>query len=35
MVIHPTKQAMRAGELQADYWQCWQGIKKHFDPNKK
>ena len=31
-VIHPTRQAMEARELQADYWQCWQGIKKHFDP---
>ena len=34
-VIHPTQQAMEAKELQADYWQCWQGIKKHFDPYKK
>ncbi|MGH8396720.1 MAG: homogentisate 1,2-dioxygenase [Gammaproteobacteria bacterium] len=34
-VIRPTKQAMEAKELQEDYWQCWQGIKKHFDPNKK
>ncbi|MGH8307250.1 MAG: homogentisate 1,2-dioxygenase [Gammaproteobacteria bacterium] len=34
-VIRPTKQAMEAKELQADYWQCWQGIKKHFDPLKK
>lgn len=31
-VIHPTKQAMKARELQTDYWQCWQGIKKHFNP---
>jgi len=34
-VIRPTKQALEAKELQADYWQCWQGIKKHFDPYKK
>ncbi|MGH8402811.1 MAG: homogentisate 1,2-dioxygenase [Gammaproteobacteria bacterium] len=34
-VIRPTKQAMEAKELQADYWQCWQGIKKHFDPAKR
>ena len=34
-VIRPTKQAIEAKELQADYWQCWQGIKKHFDPKVK
>ncbi|MGH8292594.1 MAG: homogentisate 1,2-dioxygenase [Gammaproteobacteria bacterium] len=34
-VIHPTRQAMEAKELQADYWQCWQGIRKHFDPGKR
>ncbi len=34
-VIRPTKQAMETKELQEDYWQCWQGIKKHFDPHKK
>ena len=34
-VIRPTKQAMEAKELQSDYWQCWQGIKKHFDPKNK
>jgi len=34
-VISPTKQAMEAKELQPDYWQCWQGIKKHFDPKHK
>jgi len=34
-VIRPTKQALEAKELQVDYWQCWQGIKNHFDPYKK
>lgn len=34
-VIHPTKQAMEAKELQSDYWQCWQGIKKHFSAAKR
>lgn len=34
-VIRPVKQALEAKELQADYYECWQGIKKHFDPNKK
>ncbi|MGB9429968.1 MAG: homogentisate 1,2-dioxygenase [Gammaproteobacteria bacterium] len=34
-VIHPTILAMEAKELQSDYWQCWQEIKKYFDPLKK
>ena len=34
-VIHPTKQAMESRQLQSDYWRCWQGIKKHFDPRKR
>ncbi|MGH8273941.1 MAG: homogentisate 1,2-dioxygenase [Gammaproteobacteria bacterium] len=32
-VIRPTRQAMEAKELQADYDACWQGIEKHFDPS--
>jgi homogentisate 1,2-dioxygenase len=35
VVIHPTLQALKAKQLQADYWRCWQGIKKHFNPNQK
>jgi len=34
-VIRPTKQALDAKELQADYYECWQGLKKHFDPNHR
>ncbi len=34
-VICPTKQAMESKELQMDYWECWQGIKKHFNPKQK
>ena len=34
-VIKPTQQALEAKELQADYYQCWQGIKKHFDPKRR
>ncbi len=34
-VICPTRQAMEAEELQPDYWQCWQAIKKHFDPKRQ
>ncbi|HET6724579.1 MAG TPA: homogentisate 1,2-dioxygenase [Gammaproteobacteria bacterium] len=31
-VIRPTRQALEAPELQADYQQCWQGLRKHFNP---
>jgi len=34
-VIKPTKQALEAKELQGDYYECWQGIKKHFDPKRR
>ncbi|MDE2235739.1 MAG: homogentisate 1,2-dioxygenase, partial [Gammaproteobacteria bacterium] len=34
-VIRPVEQAMEAKELQDDYWQCWQGIRKHFNPKQK
>jgi len=34
-VIHPTLQALKAKQLQVDYWRCWQGINKHFNPNQK
>jgi homogentisate 1,2-dioxygenase len=34
-VIHPTLQALKAKQLQVNYWRCWQGIKKHFNPNQK
>jgi homogentisate 1,2-dioxygenase len=33
-VIHPTKQALDAPQLQHDYYKCWQGIKKHFNPER-
>lgn len=34
-VIHPTRQALDAPQLQADYQDCWRGLKKHFDPSRK
>ncbi|MBC7710051.1 MAG: homogentisate 1,2-dioxygenase [Rhizobacter sp.] len=34
-VIRPTQQALQSHELQAQYSDCWQGIKKHFDPLKR
>ena len=29
-LIRPTQSAMTAPQLQPDYWQCWQGLQKHF-----
>jgi homogentisate 1,2-dioxygenase len=34
-VIHPTKQALEAPQRQRDYQDCWQGLRKHFDPSKR
>ncbi len=31
-VLRPTRQALDAAELQADYIDCWQGLASHFDP---
>jgi homogentisate 1,2-dioxygenase len=33
-VIRPTQQALAAPQLQNDYYECWQGIRKHFDPSR-
>jgi len=29
-IIRPTRFAMESGSLQEDYFECWQGLKKHF-----
>ncbi|HET8554829.1 MAG TPA: homogentisate 1,2-dioxygenase, partial [Rhodanobacteraceae bacterium] len=29
-VIRPVRQALESPALQADYWQCWQGLARHF-----
>jgi homogentisate 1,2-dioxygenase len=34
-VIKPTERALGLDTLQKDYADCWQGIKKNFDPTKK
>lgn len=34
VVIHPTRFALETPQLQAEYFQCWQGLNKHFDPNR-
>lgn len=34
-VVHPTAQALTLPALQPDYWRCWQGLSKHFDPSRR
>ena len=34
-VWRPTRQALDAAELQDDYFRCWQGLKKRFDPRRR
>jgi homogentisate 1,2-dioxygenase len=34
-VIRPTRHALESPRLQRDYWQCWEGLSKHFDPGKR
>jgi homogentisate 1,2-dioxygenase len=29
-VLHPTRQALESGQLQPDYQQAWQALKKNF-----
>ena len=31
-VIRPTRQALESAQLQSDYPQCWQGLRKRFGP---
>ena len=33
-VIRPTQQALASPQLQGNYHECWQGIRKHFDPSR-
>ncbi|MEG2033299.1 MAG: homogentisate 1,2-dioxygenase [Janthinobacterium sp.] len=32
-LIRPTPFALDGGLLQQDYFECWQGLRKHFDPD--
>jgi homogentisate 1,2-dioxygenase len=34
LAIRPTKFALEASQLQHDYYTCWQGLAKHFDPRR-
>jgi homogentisate 1,2-dioxygenase len=33
-VLRPTQQALESAALQDDYYRCWQGLKKHFHPDR-
>ena len=33
-VIRPTRLALESPSLQKDYFECWQGLQKHFDPRQ-
>ena len=33
-VIQPTRFALETAQLQHEYFRCWQGLKKNFDPNR-
>ena len=32
--IRPTAYALQSPQLQQNYYECWQGLKKHFNPTK-
>ncbi|HKE39905.1 MAG TPA: homogentisate 1,2-dioxygenase [Casimicrobiaceae bacterium] len=34
-VIRPTRFALESAQLQADYYRCWEGLRKHFDPGQR
>jgi homogentisate 1,2-dioxygenase len=34
-VIRPTKLALESAQLQAEYFRCWEGLRKHFDPRRR
>jgi homogentisate 1,2-dioxygenase len=33
-VIQPTRQALESATLQRDYLECWQGLQRHFKPER-
>ncbi len=33
-IIRPTRLALESPQLQADYHECWQGLRKNFDPSE-
>ena len=35
LVWRPTRRALESAELQHEYYRCWQGLQKHFDPSRR
>jgi homogentisate 1,2-dioxygenase len=35
LAIRPTRFALETSQLQAEYFACWQGLKKNFDPGRR
>jgi homogentisate 1,2-dioxygenase len=33
-LIRPTRFALESAQLQANYHECWQGLTKHFNPER-
>jgi homogentisate 1,2-dioxygenase len=31
-VLHPTRRALESPALQSDYYTCWRGLERRFDP---
>ena len=34
-IIKPTRYALESAQLQSEYFQCWQNLKKNFTPETK
>jgi homogentisate 1,2-dioxygenase len=34
-VIRPTRFALESAQLQSEYFRCWQGLRKHFNPKQR
>jgi len=34
-VIRPTRAALESAQLQGEYYRCWQGLRKNFDPGRR
>lgn len=34
-VIQPTRHALETAQLQHEYYRCWQGLARHFDPTRR
>ncbi len=35
VLFRPTQFALETAQLQANYYECWQGLTKHFDPEQR